>query len=116
MFFGHLVILYSGYLFKCILKKNQFFIIIPKIKLGSFAKIRVDKNDLILFIVLIEPFKYGVSVIDEITFFLIKFESQDVTDKCKILLFSCRLYNNDILINKLYVSIFKVDMKDIFVF
>ncbi len=27
---------------------NQFFIIIPKIKLGSFAKIRVDKNDLIL--------------------------------------------------------------------
>lgn len=27
---------------------NQFFIIIPKIKLGSFAKIRIDKNDLIL--------------------------------------------------------------------
>jgi hypothetical protein len=27
---------------------NEFFIIIPAIKLGSFAKIRVDKNDLIL--------------------------------------------------------------------
>ena len=27
---------------------NQFFIIIPKIKLGSFVKIRVDRNDLIL--------------------------------------------------------------------
>ena len=27
---------------------NEFFIIIPKIKIGSFAKIRVDKNDLIL--------------------------------------------------------------------
>ena len=27
---------------------NEFFIIIPKIKLGSFVKIRVDKNDLIL--------------------------------------------------------------------
>ncbi|MBM3589874.1 MAG: hypothetical protein FJX30_00660 [Alphaproteobacteria bacterium] len=27
---------------------NQFFIIIPKIKLGSFVKIRVDGNDLIL--------------------------------------------------------------------
>ena len=27
---------------------NEFFIIIPKIKIGTFAKIRVDKNDLIL--------------------------------------------------------------------
>jgi invasion protein IalB len=27
---------------------NEFFIIIPKIKLGSFVKIRVDKNDLII--------------------------------------------------------------------
>lgn len=27
---------------------NQFFIIIPKVKLGSFVKIRVDKNDLVL--------------------------------------------------------------------
>ena len=27
---------------------NEFFIIIPKIKIDSFAKIRVDKNDLIL--------------------------------------------------------------------
>ena len=27
---------------------NEFFIIIPKIKIGSFAKIRIDKNDLIL--------------------------------------------------------------------
>jgi len=27
---------------------NQFFIIIPKIKIGSFAKIRVDKYDVIL--------------------------------------------------------------------
>jgi len=27
---------------------NEFFIIIPKIKIGTFAKIRIDKNDLIL--------------------------------------------------------------------
>jgi hypothetical protein len=27
---------------------NQFFIVIPQIKIGSFVKIRVDKNDLIL--------------------------------------------------------------------
>jgi len=27
---------------------NEFFIIIPKIKIGSFAKIRVDQNDLVL--------------------------------------------------------------------
>ena len=27
---------------------NQFFIVIPQIKIGSFVKIRVDKNDLLL--------------------------------------------------------------------